>query len=163
MACGNPSKWRLDVCSARRVSIRGHDDSSAARVIALAHKRLAAGLTASQLREVAREEVERGLEFGGFAVLQCPLKPESEPSLRMLRDSSHCLVMITGDAPLTACHAASRVHIVDRRVLILTARCARVLAKEKALAGCHGPDSVCSMLCSREECAKGGVEQVLYC
>lgn len=37
----------------------------------------------------------------------------------MLKDSSHELMMITGDTPLTACHAASKVHIVTRDVLIL--------------------------------------------
>jgi magnesium-transporting ATPase (P-type) len=41
---------------------------------------------------------------------------------RELRDSSHQLVMITGDAPLTACHAARRIHIVDRDVLIAVHR-----------------------------------------
>lgn len=39
---------------------------------------------------------------------------------RMLKDSSHQLVMITGDAPLTACHTASKVHIVTRDCLILS-------------------------------------------
>ncbi len=38
----------------------------------------------------------------------------------MLADSRHQLVMITGDAALTACHVAAQVHIVDRPVLILT-------------------------------------------
>lgn len=38
----------------------------------------------------------------------------------MLKDSSHQLVMITGDAPLTACHTARKVHIVTREVLILS-------------------------------------------
>ncbi len=37
----------------------------------------------------------------------------------VLQDASHQLVMITGDTPLTACHAAKQVHIVDRPVLIL--------------------------------------------
>lgn len=50
---------------------------------------------------------------------QCPLKPESEPTLSQLAASSHMLVMITGDAPLTACHAAGQVHIVQRPVLVL--------------------------------------------
>jgi len=30
--------------------------------------------------------------------------------------------MITGDTPLTACHAASRIHILDRPVLIAVHR-----------------------------------------
>jgi len=41
-----------------------------------------------------------------------------------MQDASHQLVMITGDAPLTACHAASQVHILDRPVLILVHKCA---------------------------------------
>ena len=88
----------------------------------MAYKKLPSDMTAAQVRDMTRDEAEGGLEFGGFAVLQCPLKPESEPALKMLKESSHQLVMITGDAPLTACHAASRVHIVDRPVLILSSR-----------------------------------------
>ena len=44
---------------------------------------------------------------------------EPEDSCVVLQDASHQLVMITGDTPLTACHAAKQVHIVDRPVLIL--------------------------------------------
>ena len=89
------------------------------RVIALAYKQLPSHLSPPELRELPREQLESKLQFGGFAVLQCPLKPESAPALEMLRDSSHQLVMITGDQPLTACHAASRLFIVDTPVLIL--------------------------------------------
>lgn len=40
----------------------------------------------------------------GFAVFRSPLKPESEPALRMLRESLHQLIMITGGLPSrTAC------------------------------------------------------------
>ncbi len=88
-------------------------------MIALAFKKLDPALGAAGARALPREELESELEFVGFAVLQCPLKEESEPALRQLRDASHQLVMITGDAPLTAVHAASRVHIVDRPALIL--------------------------------------------
>lgn len=92
------------------------------RVLALAYKTLDPELGPAGARALPRDQVEAGLQFAGFAVLQCPLKPESEPALRHLRDSSHQLVMITGDAPLTAVHAASRVHIVDRPALILQHR-----------------------------------------
>jgi len=42
-------------------------------------------------------------------VFRSPLKEDSEPALRMLRESQHQLIMITGDAPLTACHTAAQV------------------------------------------------------
>lgn len=92
------------------------------RVIALAYKQLDSSTNASDLRTMPRGTVEQGLCFGGFAVLRCPLKPESEPALKMLKESSHQLVMITGDAPLTACYTAGQVHIVDRPVLLLVHR-----------------------------------------
>jgi magnesium-transporting ATPase (P-type) len=44
------------------------------------------------------------------------------------QDSSHQLMMITGDAPLTACHAAKQVHILDRPVLMLVHRFANTIA-----------------------------------
>ncbi|KAG2488279.1 hypothetical protein HYH03_013129 [Edaphochlamys debaryana] len=90
-----------------------------ARVIALAHKALQPDMDSSALRSLTRESVESGLNFVGFAVFQCPLKPESEPALKALAASAHQLLMITGDAPLTACYAAARVHIVTRPVLVL--------------------------------------------
>ena len=95
---------------------------SPCRVIALAYKQLGSSTTASDLRTMPRAEIEKDLSFGGFAVLRCPLKAESEPALKMLKESSHQLVMITGDAPLTACYTAAQVHIVDRPVLLLVHR-----------------------------------------
>lgn len=115
------------------------------RVIALAYKKLAADQTAAQIRELSRDEVEKDLEFGGFAILQCPLKPESEPALRMLKESSHQLVMITGDAPLTACHAASKVHIVDRPTIILTGRWEPPRLYSSASNTLYSPDCSCML------------------
>jgi cation-transporting ATPase 13A1 len=93
------------------------------RVLALAYKYLSrdAELGATRINNLKREEVEADLIFAGFLVLQCPLKPDAKQAVRMLNESSHRVVMITGDNPLTAVHVARQVEIVDREVLILDA------------------------------------------
>ncbi|KAK2754695.1 hypothetical protein FQN54_006828 [Arachnomyces sp. PD_36] len=94
-----------------------------ARVLALGYKHLSVDseLGQGRINNLKREEVEAGLTFAGFLVLQCPLKEDAVSSLRMLNESSHRVVMITGDNPLTAVHVARKVEIVDREVLILDA------------------------------------------
>ncbi|EAU35850.1 cation-transporting ATPase 4 [Aspergillus terreus NIH2624] len=94
-----------------------------ARVLALAYKYLSpeAELSQSRVNNFVREEVESELTFAGFLVLQCPLKDDAIKAVRMLNESSHRVVMITGDNPLTAVHVARQVEIVDRDVLILDA------------------------------------------
>lgn len=75
-----------------------------------------------QINTISREQVESKLEFAGFLVFHCPLKPDAISTIRDLNDSSHRCVMITGDNPLTAAHVAKEVEIVDREVLILDHR-----------------------------------------
>lgn len=93
------------------------------RVLALGYKYLSHDSEWSQnrLNALKREEVECKLIFAGFLVLQCPLKDDAKRTVRMLNESSHRVVMITGDNPLTAVHVAREVEIVDRDVLILDA------------------------------------------
>lgn len=93
-----------------------------ARVLALAYKMLPEGTSLADARVLSREEAESHLQLAGLALFQTPLKQESEPALRELAESGHPLVMITGDAALTACHVAKKVHITCREVLILTER-----------------------------------------
>lgn len=93
------------------------------RVLALAFKHLTVDqeLGSGKINELKRENVEAGLHFAGFLVLHCPLKEDAKKSVQMLNESSHRVVMITGDNPLTAVHVAHEVEIVDRDVLILDA------------------------------------------
>ena len=93
------------------------------RVLALGYKYLSADseLGQSRINNLKREEVEADLNFAGFLVLQCPLKDDAKQAVRMLNESSHRTVMITGDNPLTAVHVARQVEIIDREVLILDA------------------------------------------
>ncbi|KXT09337.1 hypothetical protein AC579_4100 [Pseudocercospora musae] len=94
-----------------------------ARVLALGYKWISTTdeIPQKRVNDLKREEVESELHFSGFLVLQCPLKDDAIKAVRMLNESSHRVVMITGDNPLTAVHVARQVEIVDRDVLILDA------------------------------------------
>jgi cation-transporting ATPase 13A1 len=89
------------------------------RVLALATRELPSDATLGSARSLPRAEAEAGLEFAGFAVLGCPLRPESRPAVSALAAAGHDVVMITGDAPLTACHVARELGITARRALVL--------------------------------------------
>lgn len=93
------------------------------RVLALAYKQLTTDseLPASKINDLKRESVEADLTFAGFLVLSCPLKEDAKQAVQMLNESSHRVVMITGDNPLTAVYVARDVEIVDQEVLILDA------------------------------------------
>lgn len=93
------------------------------RVLALGYKYISTESELGQTRvnNLKREDVEQDLTFAGFLVLQCPLKEDAKKAIRMLNESSHRVIMITGDNPLTAVHVARQVEIVDREVLILDA------------------------------------------
>ncbi|KAG4392757.1 hypothetical protein GLYMA_04G204800v4 [Glycine max] len=54
-----------------------------------------------------------------MTVFNCPIRSDSATVLSELKESSHDLVMITGDQALTACHVASQVHIISKPTLIL--------------------------------------------
>ncbi|KAL8706552.1 MAG: hypothetical protein Q9201_000425 [Fulgogasparrea decipioides] len=100
-----------------------HFTRNGGRVLALGYKYLTTDSEFGQNRinNLKREEVEADLTFAGFLVLQCPLKEDAKKAIRMLNESSHRTVMITGDNPLTAVHVARQVEIIDREVLILDA------------------------------------------
>lgn len=46
-------------------------------------------LTFAQINQIHRDDVECKLNFAGFLVFHCPLKPDAVEILKMLNDSSH--------------------------------------------------------------------------
>ncbi|KAJ7600868.1 hypothetical protein C8J56DRAFT_847529 [Mycena floridula] len=88
------------------------------RVLALAAKETEP-MSIDRINKLPRDQVESSLAFCGFLVFHCPLKADAVETLKMLADSSHRCIMITGDNPLTALHVAREVEIVDRPALIL--------------------------------------------
>lgn len=89
---------------------------SGSRVLALGYKYLDSH---TKFTKVDRDDAESGLKFAGFIVFHCPLKNDAIETIKMLNESSHRSIMITGDNPLTACHVAKEVKITERDVLIL--------------------------------------------
>ncbi|ODQ66026.1 hypothetical protein NADFUDRAFT_70338 [Nadsonia fulvescens var. elongata DSM 6958] len=99
-----------------------HYTRNGSRVLALGYKHLEDNICESKVTDMKRESVESELTFAGFLVFHCPLKDDAIESVKMLNESSHRVVMITGDNPLTAVHVAKAVEIVEREnVLILDA------------------------------------------
>lgn len=82
-----------------------HLTRQGARVLALGIKELGS-LSYQEIRDTKREVFEQNVKFVGFVVISCPLKPDTKAMVKEIIDSSHKVVMITGDNPLTACHVA---------------------------------------------------------
>lgn len=89
------------------------------RVLAFGYKFLEDHIAPSKVVKIKRETVEKDIIFAGFLVFHCPLKGDAIETVKMLNESSHRVVMITGDNPLTAVHVAREVAIVERETLIL--------------------------------------------
>eukprot|EP00761_Pharyngomonas_kirbyi_P014158 gb/GECH01014188.1/.p1 GENE.gb/GECH01014188.1/~~gb/GECH01014188.1/.p1 ORF type:complete len:1187 (+),score=268.83 gb/GECH01014188.1/:1-3561(+) len=98
-------------------SVHRHLAGQGARVLALAAKRV----SWKQAGTKERREAEGELHFLGFAVFECPIKGEASDTVRALNDSSHRVIMITGDNPRTAAHVANRIGIIERPAVVLSA------------------------------------------
>jgi calcium-translocating P-type ATPase len=74
------------------------------RVLAFAHRKLAAGYE--------REKLEEGLVFAGLAGLEDPPRPEVPEALRKCEEAGIKVIMVTGDHPRTAAAIAREIGLV---------------------------------------------------
>lgn len=110
---GSPEviKEMLNVCPPTYVESFKYFTRRGYRVLAMAAKWLPNQSLPSE-ESNQREILESKLDFAGFLVMECPMKPSSKVAMEILRASSHRLIMITGDNPLTACHVAAQSKLV---------------------------------------------------
>ncbi|CAI5733864.1 unnamed protein product [Hyaloperonospora brassicae] len=90
------------------------------RVLALAYKDISGRPSEMEVAQQSRAWAESDLRFAGFAVFQCLVRKDSGSILKVLKESSHSVSMITGDATLTAVHVSKEVGIITRPALILS-------------------------------------------
>lgn len=95
---------------------------SGARVITLAHRTIFNKQTfrKDSLARLTREDVEKDLVFAGFALFESDIKMGTAEAIDHLLESSHKVIMITGDNAMTACHVARKLRMVTKPVLVLT-------------------------------------------
>ncbi|KAI9910721.1 hypothetical protein PsorP6_011090 [Peronosclerospora sorghi] len=90
------------------------------RVLALAYKDIHGRPSEAEVAQHPRAWAESNLQFAGFAVFQCLTRKDSGEVLKVLKDSSHLVSMITGDPTLTAIHVSKEVGIITRPALVLS-------------------------------------------
>lgn len=105
-----------------------HFAREGSRVLSLGYKELGQ-LSHQEIRDLTRDEIESNLKFVGFLIISCPLKPDTKAVIKEILNSSHHVTMITGDNPLTACHVASQLRLIDKKHAL-------VLSKENDEAWC---------------------------
>jgi cation-transporting ATPase 13A1 len=84
------------------------------RVLALAYRDLGKNTPTALARwKSTRDSVESKLTFAGLLIMDSPLKADSARVIKDLRAGNLNVVMVTGDAMLTAAEVARRVGIIN--------------------------------------------------
>ncbi|KAL3759437.1 hypothetical protein ACHAWU_000736 [Discostella pseudostelligera] len=84
------------------------------RVLALAYRNLGKNTTSTLAKwKSSRDNLESKLTFAGLLIMDSPLKADSARVIKELRAGNQNVVMVTGDAVLTAAEVARRVGIID--------------------------------------------------
>ena len=79
------------------------------RVLAVCSKKI----QVQDIEIIDRNSAESQLEFNGFEVFENKLKPETVPSIQILREAGISIVIITGDNVLTGANIGFKAGIIE--------------------------------------------------
>ncbi len=82
------------------------------RVLSLSYKRLSKKDEVGDVCSSSRTEAEKDLYFAGFIAYACRVRKDSAKSIAQLRRGGNKVIMMTGDALLTALHVAGEVGLM---------------------------------------------------
>ncbi|GFQ95273.1 probable cation-transporting ATPase 13A3 [Trichonephila clavata] len=104
------------------------------RVIGVGSRHLDPQISWDEVLKMPREELECNLEFQGLVVLQNRLKPETVPTLNILKEADIRTVMVTGDNLLTAITVARECGMVEECDSVISVE-ARLIAADPTIPG----------------------------
>lgn len=112
------------------------------RVIGLGTRKLPPQVTWDEVLVMPREELECQLQFLGLIVLQNKLKPETKPTLNILKEAEIRTVMVTGDNLLTAITIARECEMIEEHDSVISVEanlipCDSVTTKSKSRLEVH--------------------------
>ncbi len=76
-------------------------------------------MSADRSSDIQRDEIENGLQFLGFMIMQNKLKPVTQAVIRELQGAKIRTVMATGDNVLTAIHVGRECGIIESTADVL--------------------------------------------
>jgi cation-transporting ATPase 13A2 len=86
-------------------------------VIAIGRKSI--DLSSIEVQRIERENVESELEFLGLIILENRLKPESAPTIKILKSANIRTIMCTGDNILTGLSVARDCGMINEKQKII--------------------------------------------
>ena len=76
-------------------------------------------ISSIEVQRIERENVESDLEFLGLIILENRLKPESAPTIKILKSANIRIIMCTGDNILTGLSVARDCGMINEKQKII--------------------------------------------
>jgi len=95
----------------RLIAFQKEESGRGARMVAVAHKNISNDRISTEIKKGGAEALVGQFVFGGFIVLDDPIRPDAKKSISAVKQYGIQVVMLTGDHEATAARVAEEVGI----------------------------------------------------